>query len=146
MDQIRIIQQNVLSWGNKKYELTNIYRSVNPLIIVINSHGIKDDVNLKIAGYNAYSKNMYNEYHDGIAILIKQNIKHKIKDDFMTNTLEIVIVTAIGQISIATTYLPPRSPFLPLPDFHQLAYNNHPTYIIGDLTPHIHYLVTRRTI
>lgn len=38
--------------------------------------------------------------------------------------------TSLGKISIATTYLPPRRPYLPFPDFHKLVNNSHPTYII----------------
>jgi len=32
----------------------------------------------------------------------------------------------------ATTYLPPRRPFLPYTDMHRLLSNNIPTYILGD--------------
>ena len=42
--------------------------------------------------------------------------------------------TSTGPINIATTYLPPpRRPYLPFPDFHRLATQGTPTYIIGDL-------------
>ncbi len=42
------------------------------------------------------------------------------------------IETSLGPIQIATTYLPPRRPFLPYPDIHTLLSNNIPTYILGD--------------
>lgn len=44
-----------------------------------------------------------------------------------------MLETSLGKISLATTYLPPRRAFLPFPDIHKLAYNNHPTYIIADM-------------
>lgn len=72
MNSITIVQHNVQSWGNRTFELTNIYRTINPDIILINSFGIKTP---KIRGYNTYSKNQFNEAHDGAAILIRQNIK-----------------------------------------------------------------------
>lgn len=127
MESIKIIQHNVLHWSTRKFHLTNIYQEINPDIILINSHGMKEEENIKISGYNSYTKNIYNELHDGIAILIKNNIQYKIKDDFLTNFLEVIVETTLGPISIATTYIPPRRQFLPFPNVHRLAYNNHPT-------------------
>lgn len=144
MDSIKILQHNVLSWGNRKFNLIETYASIDPDIILINSHGLKENENIKIRGFNSYNKNMLNENHDGIAILVKNNIKHKIIDDFITNILETEIETSLGKISIATTYLPPRRPYLPIPDFHKLASNNHPTYIIGDLNAHHTLIGSRR--
>lgn len=46
-------------------------------------------------GYDCYSKYIYNEYHDGIAVLIKKNINHRIKADFITNLLELEIKTSL---------------------------------------------------
>ncbi len=75
-----------------------------------------------------YSANL----SDGSAIGIKYNIGHKLFDDFITDVLAIEIETSLGPIQIATTYLPPRRPFLPYPDIHRLLSNNIPTYILGD--------------
>lgn len=133
MDTLKIIQHNVLNWTTRKNNLINTYKSINPEIVLINIHGLKNNENLKIHGYSSYTKNIYNELNDGTSILIKENLKHKIKDDFLTNTIEIIIQTSLGDISIATNYLPPRRPYLPYPDFHKLINNNIPTYIIGDL-------------
>lgn len=108
METIKIIQHKVLNWSTRKYNIINTYKNINPEIILINSHGIKNNENLKIPGYNSYTKNMFNELTDGTAILVKENLKHKIKDYFLTNTIEIVIQTSLGNISIATSYLPPR--------------------------------------
>ena len=133
MDSITILQHNVLHWKNRKNNLINTYLDLNPDIILINSHGLNEEENIKISGYNCYSKNIFNELNDGIAILIKRKFRHRINDDFLTNFLEIKIETTLGPISIATTYLPPRRAFLPFPDIHTLANNNHPTYILADM-------------
>lgn len=132
-DTIIILQHNTLHWETNKNNLINNYLQENPDIIILNSHGIKNHESLHIKGYTTYIKNSTNQHHDGSAILIKPHIKHKIIDDFITDVLELRIETTIGTISIATTYLPPRRPYLPYPDIHKLLYNNHPTYIIGDL-------------
>lgn len=71
MDTIKILQQNVLNWGNRKFNLSGTYTHIDPEVILINSHGIKDNKSVHIRGYNRYRKNIYNEYHDGIEILVK---------------------------------------------------------------------------
>ena len=136
MDTLKILQHNVLHWPTRKFELLNEYHSINPDIILINEHGLINNENIKIPGYSCYTRNNYNEIHDGIAILVKTQLKYTIKDEFIYNILEIIIETSLGKVSIATTYLPPRRNFLPFPDIHRLASNNHPTYIIGDFNAH----------
>ena len=49
--RLRIIQHNVLQWSKRKIELYNIYRDFDPDLILLNSHGIKDDSNIKVFGY-----------------------------------------------------------------------------------------------
>lgn len=53
----------------------------------INSHGAKHYQDVTIQGYNTYMKNTTGEAHDGSAIMIKSDITHKIKDDYMTDIL-----------------------------------------------------------
>lgn len=65
--------------------------------------------------------------HDGSTILVKSQIKHKIKDYIILDILQVTIETSTGPVNIATTYLS-------IPDFYQLASNTAPTYIIGDLS------------
>ncbi len=118
--------------------LSNTYREINPDIILINSHGLTDNKTLYnytcTLTYTTYTTNTNNELHDGSAVLIKTNIKHKITNDFDTDILQVTTVdTSTGPVHIATTYLPPRRPFLPITDFHKLASNSEPTYILGDL-------------
>lgn len=140
MDKITVLQHNTLHWRTNKSNLIITYKTIDPDIILLNSHGVKNEEPLKIYGYTTYKINSSNERNDGSAILIKSHIKHKIEDNFITDVLQIKIETSLGPINIATTYLPPRRPYLPFPDFHKIASNQFPTYIIGDLNAKHHSL------
>ena len=133
MENIIIVQHNVQHWNTRKFNLSQTYFSINPHIILINSHGMKEQEPLKLQGYTTYKVNSRQELNDGSAIMVKNNIKHKIDNNYITDILEIIIETDIGEVGIATTYIPPRREFLPFPDFHRLATKHRPTYIIGDL-------------
>ena len=50
--------------------------------------------------------------------------------------LQIITRKSTGWPNIATTYLPPRRAYLPITDFHKIASQTYPTYIIGDLNAH----------
>ncbi len=49
-----------------------------------------------------------------------------------SDILEILQID-IGEIGIATPYLPLRRAYIPFPDFHRLVSKHRPTYIIGNL-------------
>ena len=132
MNKILIIQHNVLHWPTNKHSLIPYYLQENPDIILINSHGLKSDQSLKIPGYKTYKINTSEALADGSAIAIKYNITHKLFDDFDFDVLALEIQTSLGPIILATTYLPPRRPYIPLTDFYRLLNNNIPTYILGD--------------
>lgn len=140
MDTIKILQHNVAHLKPYRSTLYHTYRTINPDVILLNSHGLKNSETIKLYGYTSYQINTSEERHDGSAILIRNTIKHKLNDNFMTDVLAITIETTTGPITIATTYLPPRRPYLPYPDFHTLASNNNPTYIIGDFNAKHTYL------
>ncbi len=129
---LKIIQHNVLNWRTNKHSLLPNYINNNPDLILINSHGLKSNEELKIPGYRTYKVNYTENLSDGSAIAIKFDMKHKLFDDFDTDFLAVQIETNLGPIIIATTYLPPRRPFLPYTDIHKLLSNSIPTYIIGD--------------
>lgn len=133
MDTLKIIQHNVAHWHPNRHNFTNTYNEINADIILINSHGIGNNKTIHIHNYTTHTINSSGELHDGSAILVKSNIKHKITNEFDTDILQVTIETTAGPINIATTYLPPRRPYLPITDFHRLASNNTPTYILGDL-------------
>lgn len=130
--RIKIVQHNVRNWNTHKIELYNTYRLIDPDIILINEHSLNNDKKIKLFNYDVYQSNKTNEQNDGVAIAIKRNLKHKLIDDFTSEILAINVTTTIGEITIATIYLPPRRPYLPANDVLRLANNNRPTYIIGD--------------
>lgn len=129
---ITILQHNVRNWKTRRFELYNTYRVTDPDIILINEHGQKTNEKIKLFNYDVYQSNKSNEYNDGVAIAVKTNIEYKIIDDFNQEVMAIKLNSSIGEIIIATTYLPPRRSYLPVEDFLRLANYNKPTYILGD--------------
>ena len=132
VNRIKIIQHNVLQWRNRKQELYNLYRTLDPDILLLNSHGVKDEENMKIFGYSIHQKNITGA-NDGAAIAIKEGIRHKVIDGMIDSTVAIEIETARGPIILATMYCPPRRPYLPLQDIQTILNKRIPTYILGDL-------------
>lgn len=133
MEQIRIIQHNVLNWKERRFGLTHTYNTLNADIILINSHGVPNNQSLKIYGYTVHKKNHTNTHTDGTAIAIKHNIKYKLYDDFLSDTLAVEIEASTGNILIATLYQPPARQFIPIPDFLKIFRRNIPVYMISDL-------------
>ena len=129
---LRIIQHNVRNWKTERINLSNIYREIDPDIILINSHGETENNNIKLFNYYVNQRNKSGEKNDGVAIAVKRNLKFKLIDDFQDEFLAIKINTTQGDVIIATTYLPPRRPYLPIEDLLKLANNSHPMYILGD--------------
>ncbi len=121
-----------MNWRTNKQSLVNNYLETNPDIILMNSHGLKNNESLKIPGYACHKINSEEAINDGSAIAVKHNLKYKLLDDFDTDFLAIEIHTTQGPIVLATTYLPPRRPYLPFPDIYKLVNNNIPTLILGD--------------
>ena len=93
---ILILQHKVRNWGTNKYTFTNTYRDINPDIILINSHGLKANNNIKIHSYTTYQINTSEEYSDGSAILVKHNLKHRIQEKYDTDMLQVTIETDTG--------------------------------------------------
>lgn len=104
-NSVLILQHNVLNWQTQKIKLCSIYQTINPDIILINSHGLKKDDQLKLFNYIVYKRNNSEELNDGVIIGIKRNIKHHLIDDFVEEFLAIRITTTLGTAVIATTYL-----------------------------------------
>jgi len=128
---LNILQHNVHTWNTNKNSLTNVYYTENPDIILINSHGTNHDI--KIHNYTCYTKNTLQEQHNGTAIAIKNNITHRLIDNFESDMIGVSIDTRQGPINIITTYNPPRLQYLHYPDYMKALTNNRPTYIIGDM-------------
>lgn len=128
-----MIQHNVLHWRDRRIGLSNIYRNIDPDIILINSHGIPENEPIHIPRYRIHRKNTTNTHTDGTAIAVKHDIPHKILDHFISDMLAIEINTATGKLIIATLYQPPARPYIPIPDFIQLFRRHTPVYMLADL-------------
>ena len=134
MENIKIVFQNVLAWTQvRRNELTNLYMTEDPDIIMLNSTGRKETERIKIFNYNTYQRNLQNENSAGIAIAIKKGLKHKIIDEYNFDLLTVEIETSRGKLHISTMYIPPRRDYLPIHDVLRILRKPHPSYIIADL-------------
>ena len=131
--RLTIIQHNVLHWRTHKHDITNAYLQLDPDIILINAHGLINNERIHIYNYNTYQTNKTNTIHDGVAIAIKQNIPHRIIDNYTSEMLSVIIQTSAGDIQIATAYTPPRRPTPPATDLLKIANSHLPTYLLADL-------------
>ena len=113
-------------------ELGNEYTKEGFDIILINSHSLINEEKIRLMNYNVYQRNVYGERNDGIAIMIKSNLKHKLDDDFVENFLAVEVETDLGPVIIATCYQPPRRNYLSYPDMLKLANTRKPVYLLGD--------------
>ena len=132
--RLKVLQHNVLHWdGGRQISLANTYAAEDPDIILLNGTGITDEKTIKIFPYRFYQQNRSGRTHDGIAIGIKPNIPHRITRDYTSETMSVTIETRQGELTIATAYLPPSRPYLPMRDFSRLHRLPHPCYLLGDL-------------
>lgn len=133
-NSLKIVQHNVLAWTfQRKNELYNIYRTIDPDIILINAHGRKNEERIKLFTYNVYQRNTENEINAGVAIAVKHNLDHQIIDDLEGDFLAIKVVTTQGPLIVATGYLPPRHPTIPINNFLRLFRHQYPVLLAGDL-------------
>ena len=132
MQSLTILQHNVNTWANKRHELYNTYRVLNPDIILLNHTAIQNGEKLKIYQYTVYDSNKTNSQYRGTAIAIKNNISHTIIDDFDTDLLAINVNTPEGTITIGTDYLSPSQPYLEFHDYNRLFRRRTPVYFFGD--------------
>ena len=106
MEAIHIIQHNINTWNNKRYELYNTYRHLTPDIILLNDIGNTTSP-IRLQGFNVYQRKSNNNVHGGTAIAIRRSIPHTIEDKFITDLIAVTIDTRQGPITIATDYIPP---------------------------------------
>ena len=130
--RLKIIQHNVRHWPTNKFCYYNTYKEIDPDIILLNEHGMKNEEKIKIFGYDMYQRNKSNEIHDGVAIGIKKHYNYKILDNFTESTLAIQIQTELGEVIISTIYQPPRRNYLPIDDVLKIVNNVNPAYILAD--------------
>ena len=142
---IKIIQHSVLSWNTNRNSLTNIYNNIDADIILINSHSLINNTNIKIFNYNTFTCNKTNELHSGIAIAIKKTLTYKLDDTYHTDFLDITIDTNQGPVTIGTTYIPPRTKYINYIDFNKFFRKQNPTYLLADTNASHPILGTRST-
>ena len=130
----KIVQHNVLKWTyNRRNELSNIYRQIDPDIILLNSTGINGNDRIKLYPYNVYQRNRESEQNAGIAIAVKRNIDHVIWDDFKDDILAIRVQTTKGPVIVGTGYRPPRRENFPMEDLTKIFRRRDPVYFLADL-------------
>ena len=91
---ITVLQHNVLHWQTNKHTLIPHYKEINPDILLINSHGLKSNEQLKIPGYICHKINSTESIHDGSAIAVKYGLFYKLKDDYITDFLSVELNTS----------------------------------------------------
>ena len=133
MSTITVIQHNVNHWNNKKFELSNVYRNLNPDIILINDTGLRDGQNINIPFFDTYHSNKENRCHRGTAVAIRSGMKYKIHDDFESDLLAVTVETRQGPLTLATDYLPPNTEYINFIDYNYLLNRRFPVYLLGDL-------------
>ena len=74
---LKVMQHRCLNWRTNFLSLNNTYSSIDPDIILINSHGNPSDIKINMSGYNTIQINTTNERNDGSAILMKTNLQYK---------------------------------------------------------------------
>ena len=108
IETLNIIQQNVLSWRTHKTQLKQIYSTLNPHLILINSHGCKEGEDIKIYNYNISQKNFSNGPHDGVAMGVRRDLSYQWLH--LTDMMAVRIGLAYEEIIVATGYCPFRRP------------------------------------
>lgn len=108
-----------------------LYRELDPDIILLNSTGLKQTEIARIPGYNTIQRNLSGEAMDGTVIAVKQSIDFK---ELQTTSRMQAIEIKYRHISItiATAYLPPRHPLLPVGEIIKLANRTGPFILAGD--------------
>ena len=132
MFTLTVVQHNVLHWQTRRHELNNMYRQYDPDVILLSSHGCTDIQNIKIYPYKVHQKNPTQAAADGVAIAVKPNIKHTVINNFTEGLIAVKIYTDQGPLILATIYLPPRRPYVPVADILSLLRHNIPIYLMGD--------------
>ena len=124
------MQFNCRAYNANKDIISLLLQSHNPDILLLNS--TTTDSKIKHFGYT--SRQSPHQPHEGVAILIKSNIKHEFKTDHtFQHFLSAKIHTQHGPIIICTTYSRPNT-HLPFTDINNTFNNTHiPVFLLADL-------------
>ena len=112
INTLQIIQHNVLAWKKHKYIPIS-----GPHIILINAQGCKNTEEIKIFNYQIIQKNYTNQLHDGAAIAVRRDIPFRKIDGLSDETLAITLQAAHEDLTVATSYCPPRRTAIPVGPF-----------------------------
>ena len=132
-EKLTIVQINVNSWNSNKNSIVKMLQEVDADIALLNEHGCKEQQKIKIQNYSITQTNTLNQRNNGCAIAVKNNLKHRICNDYESDMLSTLIETSLGPIEIATAYIPPRVGHIHYPDFFKLFSKNTAVHFIGDL-------------
>ena len=104
-------------WQTNKISFYNNIRSEDPVILLLNEHGVRENGKIRIYGYKIEWKNLSKKARDGAPLAIKRKIKHRIINNLFNNSVACKIQTNIEPVIIATAYIPPRGPIIPRTNF-----------------------------
>lgn len=93
----------------------------------------KDESEIKIWNYDTFQTNKLKEYHNGVAVAVRNNAKYSIEENNCSGTLSIDVKTNLEDVTIVTSYVPPRTGYIHYLDVYSLLNTIKPTYLIGDL-------------
>ena len=131
------MQYNIQHWFNNRYIFNVELSSHSPEVILLNEISTPPDTKPKLLGYQCLHKS--SGPNSGVAIFIKNHIEYEnipLDDD---NTLAIKLSTNIGKIIITTSYIPPRSPILPIISLTKLCKFKLPLLIMSDFNANHRY-------
>lgn len=127
---LNIMQFNCRSYYSNRHIIAQLLQEHNPDILLLNS----TLTNKAIKHFGYTSRQSEHELHEGVAILIKSNIKHEFKTDHtFKHFLSAKIHTQHGEILICTTYARPNTQ-IPYTDLNNIFNNTHtPVILMADL-------------
>ena len=111
---LTFIQNNVVHWLINFLSLLNTYRTKDPDIILINSHGNSNENKIEVSNYNIIQTNSTGEGNDGCAICINKTISCQQIESLSLDITAIRIPLEHEQLTITTFYSPPRKENLPI--------------------------------
>lgn len=142
---LKILQHNVRTWHLHRFALYNIYRHIDPDLIILNSHGNTDAQRIKLYNYTVLQTNLQQTQHDGAAIAVRNSIPFQRVHGLSRETLAVEVGLEFDSVVVATLYNPPRRNNLPTQDILRLANLNKPMIILADFNARHRFLGTADT-
>lgn len=127
--RLKIVQRNVRHWSTTK--IGQLLRT--PILSLSTVMAAQQKNKIKIFDYTIHQRNSSQKPSDGVAIAMKRSLNYILLEYFQAEILAIKLTTTMGEVIIATVYLPPRRNFLPNPDILKLTNYNCPVYKLGDV-------------